>query len=109
MDASNKDAVGEEENKNESIPAIAGFIAKYFGIIASALGGPDILEESIKEIGILEEDLLVVVQEEGKEAANEDNDNNAVAFAVGDNTRRDAKKRRAVYQRQKKEDSFWWT
>jgi hypothetical protein len=44
MDASNDDAIGEEENNTESIPAIAGFIAKYFGIMANALGGPDILE-----------------------------------------------------------------
>ena len=65
----------------------------------------------MKEIGILEEDLLVlVVHEEDKEAAIEDNDNNAVAFAVRDNTRMDVKKRRAVYhQRRKKEDSFWLT
>ncbi len=31
MDASNEDVIGEEENNNESIPAIAGFIAKNFG------------------------------------------------------------------------------
>jgi hypothetical protein len=80
--------------------AVSSFIAKHFSKMASSLGGATILERSVSEIGIFDND---VFDDNNKAVVGGDSDYNDED--LNRNAGGEVIKKRKVFQRFKKEDS----